>query len=57
MMEAIEKIRKDLASNEEVEVNIDELYNDEDFYIESFDRQQFEEINMDIKDKMIMTLK
>jgi len=57
MMEAIEKIRKDLTSNEEVEVNIDELYNDEDFYIESFDREQFEEINMEIKEKMITTLK
>jgi len=38
MLEAIEKMQRNLTSSNDAEINIDELMGEEDFIIESFDR-------------------
>ena len=45
LMEAIEKLRHDLTSNTESDVRIDELMFGEDFCLDMFDRDQFEQVN------------
>ena len=44
MMECLERIRKDLTSMDEIEVNIEEVIGETDFILESFTRDDYEEI-------------
>ena len=52
MLEAIEKMQRNLTSSNDAEINIDELMGEEDFIIEQFDREQFNKINAEIGKKM-----